>query len=77
MDLNTAKLEVMAKVVGLELAYDLLLWRPYLSWEEVAEIPGLTEAHLNDLRSAGAVVKLPWEPRTRRDEANRGREASA
>jgi hypothetical protein len=71
MDLNTASVEVMAKLVGLERAWDLALWRPYLSWEEVALVPGFDATQVDALRTAGAAIKLPGDPRTRRDELNR------
>jgi hypothetical protein len=71
MDLNTASLPAMAKVVGLPLAYDLMLWRPYLCWEEVAEVPGCDSARLAALKAAGAQVKLPGDPRTRKEERER------
>lgn len=71
MDLNTASVPAMAKLVGLPVAYDLMLWRPYLSWEEVALVPGCDAAHLAALQAAGARVKLPGEPRTRKEERER------
>ena len=42
MNLNTASIPDMAEVVGLETAYDLFLWRPFLSWDEVLMTPGIT-----------------------------------
>jgi DNA uptake protein ComE-like DNA-binding protein len=70
MDLNTASLQAMAKLVGVGSAYDLYLWRPYLSWEEVAAVPGFDRARIEALKAAGAQIKLPGDPRTRRDEQN-------
>ena len=70
MDLNTANVQTMAKLVGIESAYDLYLWRPYLSWEEVQAVPGFDAARVKQLRAAGAQIKLPGDPRTRRDEQN-------
>ena len=70
MDLNTANVQTMAKLVGLEGAYDLFLWRPYLSWEEVEGVPGFGPVRVAALRAAGAVLKMPGDPRTRRDEQN-------
>jgi hypothetical protein len=70
MDLNTANLQTMAKLVGLESAYDLFLWRPYLCWDEVAGVPGFDHARIDALKAAGAQIKLPGDPRTRRDEQN-------
>src|SRR5690606_9313294 len=48
IDLNAATLEELAALpgVGEALAYDLLLWRPYLSWEEVAHVPGFDRARV-------------------------------
>lgn len=63
MDLNTASLETMAKLVGLDHAYDLMLWRPYLHWDEVAAVPGFDHAAVAALRAAGAQIKLPDDPR--------------
>jgi len=60
MDLNKAGVHELADVVGLPGAYDLILWRPYLSWEEVACVPGFDDAgRLAQLRRAGFEVKLP------------------
>lgn len=70
MDLNTANVQTMAKLVGLEGAYDLYLWRPYLSWDEVEHVPGFDATRCHALRAAGAEVKLPGDPRTRRDQLN-------
>ncbi|WP_374468574.1 hypothetical protein [Phenylobacterium sp.] len=71
MDLNTASVAALTKLVGLESAYDLILWRPYLSWEEVACVPGFDEARIAELQAAGAHIRLPGDPRTLRDEAAR------
>jgi hypothetical protein len=67
MDLNTASIPAMAKCVGLARAHDIFLWRPFLSWAEVERIPELTGEQLARLRQAGAQVKLPDEPLTRRE----------
>jgi hypothetical protein len=48
------------------------LWRPYLSWEEVACVPGFDETRVAALKLAGAQVKLPGDPITLRDIRNRG-----
>jgi DNA uptake protein ComE-like DNA-binding protein len=65
VDLNSATLEQLQTLptVDLRAAYDLLLWRPYLSWEEVAYVPGFDEARAQELREGGARVGLPQEPR--------------
>ena len=67
MDLNTDSIPAMAKVVGLERAHDLFLWRPFLSWAEVEQVPGVTAEQVSELRKAGAQVKLPDQPLTRRE----------
>lgn len=67
MDLNTASLPTLTKLVGLEDAYDLILWRPFLSWEEVLQVPGMTRERVEALRRAGAHVRLPGQPMTRRE----------
>ncbi len=55
-DLNTAPVEEIAALPGVDirLAYDLALWRPYLSWDEVERVPGLDELAVAALREAGA-----------------------
>jgi DNA uptake protein ComE-like DNA-binding protein len=65
VDLNVATLDELAALpgVGEALAYDLLLWRPYLSWEEVSNVPGFDRARVELLRKGGARVGLPNEPR--------------
>jgi DNA uptake protein ComE-like DNA-binding protein len=68
MDLNTANLQSMVKLVGIDRAYDLMLWRPYLSWDEVENVPGFDAHMVEQLKAAGAEVRLPWEPRRRRDD---------
>jgi hypothetical protein len=68
MDLNTAGLGALAKLVGVERAYDLFLWRPYLDWHEVAGVPGIGPDQLAALRAGGARLKLPGDPRTYRDQ---------
>jgi hypothetical protein len=70
VDLNTASIEAMAKLVGIERAYDLLLWRPYLDWSEVACVPGMGADQIAALQAGGARIKLPGDPRTRRDQLN-------
>ena len=74
VDLNSASLEQLQTLPGVDLraAYDLLLWRPYLTWEEVAFVPGFDRVRVDGLRSAGASVGLPREPRWLVDEPRRG-----
>lgn len=65
VDLNSASIEQLQSLPGVDLraAYDLLLWRPYLSWEEVAFVPGFDRPRIEQLKAAGAAVGLPREPR--------------
>jgi hypothetical protein len=67
MDLNSASIPALAKLVGLESAYDLFLWRPFLSWADVERVPGFTAEQVERLRQGGAHVKLPGDPLTRRE----------
>jgi DNA uptake protein ComE-like DNA-binding protein len=64
VDLNSASLEQLQTLPGVDLraAYDLLLWRPYLSWEEVAFVPGFDRQRIEEIKDAGAVVGLPRSP---------------
>lgn len=64
MDLNSASLEALAGLVGLDHAYDLMLWRPFVHWDEVAAVPGFDERAVAALRAAGAQIKLPDDPRS-------------
>lgn len=66
MDLNTASIPDMAEVVGLETAYDLFLWRPFLSWDEVLMTPGITPEQVDKLRETAA-IRLPGELSTGRE----------
>jgi DNA uptake protein ComE-like DNA-binding protein len=62
MDLNRASLRLLVRAVGEAAAYDLVLWRPYLSWEEVAEVPGFDEERAAALRAEGFTITLPDDP---------------
>lgn len=64
IDMNAASIDELQQLPGVDLraAYDLLLWRPYLSWEEVTFVPGFDEDRVEDLRRSGATVGLPREP---------------
>src|SRR3954453_7832469 len=70
VDLNSASIEQLQTLPGVDLraAYDLLLWRPYLSWDEVAYVPEFSEDRAAELRLGGATVGLPREPRWLLDE---------
>jgi DNA uptake protein ComE-like DNA-binding protein len=61
VDLNTATIERLQTLPGVDLraAYDLLLWRPYLTWDEVAIVPGFDPPRAAQLQAAGASVGLP------------------
>jgi DNA uptake protein ComE-like DNA-binding protein len=64
VDLNSASLEELQMLPGVDLraAYDLLLWRPYLNWEEVAFVPGFDPPRIEELQAAGAAIGLPTPP---------------
>lgn len=64
-DLNAASAEELATLptVGLAAAYDLILYRPYLTWEEVEYAPGFDRARVGDLRRAGATLGAPQKER--------------
>lgn len=61
VDLNRASLEQLMQLGGLDKAkaYDVLLWRPYKSWDEVEDAAGLTPHEVERLRAAGLVVDAP------------------
>lgn len=75
VDLNTASLDRLQTLPGIDLraAYDLLLWRPYLTWEEVAFVPGFDPHRAARLKAAGASVGLPETPPDFPHERARGR----
>lgn len=64
-DLNTASAEELADLptIGLAAAYDLILYRPYLNWEEVEFAPGFDRARARELRAAGATLGEPLKER--------------
>lgn len=61
IDLNTATAAELMTLDDVDegLAYDLLLWRPYLSWEEVLNVPGVTPEQTACWQAAGATACLP------------------
>jgi len=75
VDLNTATIERLQTLPGIDLraAYDLLLWRPYLTWEEVAFVPGFDLLRAAQLQAAGASVGLPETQRSMPHERARQR----
>lgn len=61
MDLNRASLQ---QILTLEClteaqAYDIVLWRPFMSWAELEAAPSLNHLVVEQLRAAGASVGLP------------------
>ena len=60
-DLNTASVAEIANLDGITVsdAYDLMLWRPYLDWQEVEAVPGFDWERTEALRTAGAVLVAP------------------
>ena len=64
VDLNSASLDELQTLPGVDLrtAYDLLLWRPYMTWDEVGFVPGFDAERVTELKSGGAAVGLPREP---------------
>ncbi|HEY8572809.1 hypothetical protein [Phenylobacterium sp.] len=65
IDLNSASAEELATLptVGLAAAYDLILYRPYLSWEEVEFAPGFDRARVAEVRAGGATLGPPPQER--------------
>lgn len=61
IDLNTATAEELATLPGVSLsaAYDLILFRPYLSWEELEYAPGFGPERVGEIREAGATLGPP------------------
>jgi DNA uptake protein ComE-like DNA-binding protein len=61
VDLNSASLQELAALpgVGPQGAYELTLWRPFLTWDQVASLPGLEVLDVAALRAAGAVIGPP------------------
>ena len=60
-DLNSASVEEIRALEGVTVpeAWDLMLWRPYLDWVEVASVPGFDPERIAKLRDAGAVLGVP------------------
>ncbi|MCR5879422.1 helix-hairpin-helix domain-containing protein [Phenylobacterium sp. J367] len=60
-DLNAAPADELATLptVGPAAAYDLILFRPYLSWEEVEYVPGFSPERVDEIRLAGATLGSP------------------
>lgn len=59
VDLNSASVEELAALpmIGEERARRLVEARPFKTWEEVEEVPGIGPGLVDDLRSGGAKVK--------------------
>ncbi len=58
VDLNTASEQEIADppMVGQKRARELLSLRPFASWEEVANVPGIGLGMIDDLKSGGAQI---------------------
>lgn len=65
IDLNSAAAEELATLptVGLAAAYDLILFRPYLHWDEVRYAPGFSPDRVAEMREAGATLGAPLHER--------------
>jgi hypothetical protein len=61
VDLNGASLAELMSLPDVDerRGHDLLLWRPYVSWEEVENVPGVTPELIARWQSAGATACLP------------------
>jgi DNA uptake protein ComE-like DNA-binding protein len=68
VNLNIATIEQLAMLpgVGALRAYDLIVWRPFLYWDEVEAVPGFDRDRVVRIREAGATIALPgrtdWPP---------------
>jgi DNA uptake protein ComE-like DNA-binding protein len=64
MNLNAASVDELTTLPDVDAAsaYDLLLWRPYRSWEEVALVPGFDEDRAQALRAAGVILGAERAP---------------
>lgn len=61
IDLNSASAEELTTLptVGLAAAYDLILFRPYLHWDEVQYAPGFSPDRMAEIREGGATLGPP------------------
>jgi DNA uptake protein ComE-like DNA-binding protein len=61
VDLNTAPRQQLAELqgVGEKASYDLCVWRPFRSWEEVSSVPGFDPERVEAIRRAGAILSPP------------------
>jgi DNA uptake protein ComE-like DNA-binding protein len=61
IDLNAASFEELSRLpgVGPQRARQLALWRPYLTWDQVASIPGFDDVDVEALRAFGVVLGEP------------------
>jgi DNA uptake protein ComE-like DNA-binding protein len=58
VDLNTASVDELAELpmVGRERAEVIAKARPFHSWEDVKQVPGLSAGMVDDLKSGGAQI---------------------
>ena len=67
-DLNSAPLDELAAFpgIGASRAFEIMLWRPYLDWDEVANVPSFDHEAVAQLRRHGAMLVVPpWANWTR------------
>jgi DNA uptake protein ComE-like DNA-binding protein len=59
-DLNSATPQQILTLRGVTPtdAYELLLWRPYRTWDQVMMVPGYDFERVAALRNAGATLEL-------------------
>ncbi len=59
INLNTADSEDLAKLPGIgpDKAWDLIEHRPYVSWEDVKRVPGITPQTVEVMQLSGAIIE--------------------
>lgn len=66
-DLNTATVREILALPGVSPAdaYELVLWRPYDTWDQVMTVPGYDFPRVEALRAAGATLQATEQPTLR------------